>query len=222
MTPEFAKAVDPVFMRVLNLRERIDRDDNLSPKEQQLAIQGDLEAAERQLGQSPQWELAKYGLVSWIDEILIEAPWGEGREWWKGNSLEWKSFKTNDRFEQFFVRAQQAGTLPRKDALEVFYVCLVLGFRGLYRDPVQAPALAKPLTLPENIETWARQTAMAIHYGDDRPEITRDDRPIEGAEPLEGPMMLIWAVFLAMVLGAATGIAAWVYHILPWIEGQSS
>ena len=211
MTPKFAKAVDPVFMRVLGLLERIDRGADPSPAEEQLAIRGDLDTAERLLGQNQQWELAKYGLVSWIDEALIEAPW-KGRDWWKENSLEWEHFKANERFEQFFVKAQSANSLPQKDALEVFYVCLVLGFRGLYRDPMQAPALAEPLGLPGDIETWAKQTAITIQYGEDRPEIIEDNLPIEGAEPLEGPLMLIWSVCLTMVLGTATAVVAWVCY----------
>ncbi len=215
MTPKFAKAVDPVFMRALGLLERIDRGDDLSPEEERLAIRGDLDTAERLLGQEQQWELAKYGLVSWIDEVLIEAPWEKGRDWWKENSLEWEYFKTNDRFEQFFVKARAANSLPQKDALEVFYVCLVLGFRGLYRNPVQAPGLAEPLGLPKDVETWAKQTAITIHYGEDRPEITEENLPIEGAEPLEGSLMLIWSVCLAMVLAAATGVVAWVCYNVP-------
>ncbi|NQU23378.1 MAG: DotU family type IV/VI secretion system protein [Candidatus Nealsonbacteria bacterium] len=210
MTPKFAKAVDPVFMRVLGLLERIERDRNLSPEEERVTIRSDLDAAERRLGQSEEWKLAKYGLVSWIDEVLIEAPWEKGRNWWKENSLEWVYFGTNSRFERFFEQAEEANKQPQKDALEVFYVCLVLGFRGLYRDPEQAPALAGPLGIPTRIGDWASQKAKAIHGGD-RPNISEGHEPIDGAEPLEGPVMLIWSVLLALVLAAVTGFVAWMF-----------
>ena len=219
MTPRFAKAVDPVFMRVLGLLERIERDHDLLPEEERVAIRSDLDAAERLLGQSREWELAKYGLVSWIDEVLIEAPWEKGRNWWKEKSLEWGYFGTNSRFERFFVLAEEANTLPQKDALEVFYVCLVLGFRGLYRAPEQAPVLAEPLGMPGRIEDWARQKSRAIHGGD-RPKISEDHVPIDGAEPLEGSVMLIWSVFVALVLAAVTGTVAWMFYLSHWFGGQ--
>lgn len=205
MTPDFARAVDPVFLRVLNLLERIDGDENLAPEKEQEQIQGDLHVAQGLLGQSQEWNLAKYGLVAWIDEVLIEAPW-RGREWWKENSLEWDIFTTNERFEQFFLKAREASTLPERNALEVFYVCVVLGFRGLYRDPVHAPTLAEPLNLPRDLETWARQTSMAIHLRQGQPQIPSLSVTTEGAEPLEGPFMLIWSIFVGMVLAAVTGI----------------
>ena len=43
--------------------------------------------AEAALGGGLEWELAKYALVSWIDEILVETPWS-GRDWWSNNVLE--------------------------------------------------------------------------------------------------------------------------------------
>ena len=99
------------------------------------------------------WELAKYALVAWIDDVLIEAPW-PGRDWWENNSLEFAYFNTRDRATQFFKRAKQAAQLTRRDALEVFYVCVILGFRGLYAMP-EAAFLADQLDLPPDLESWA-------------------------------------------------------------------
>jgi len=204
MTPEFAKAVDPVFLYVLGLLERIGRDERITVEEERLRIRGQLDQAEAYLGQGADWEAAKYALVSWIDEVLIEAPWPSG-EWWKNNSLEWEEFKSNDRSEEFYVRAKRdASALRRKDALEVFYVCVVLGFRGLYRDPERTAALAEPLELPPDLETWARQTSMAIQLGRGRPPISDGSVPIEGAPPLGGPFTLIWASVIGVILAVLT------------------
>ena len=41
------------------------------PKEEKLRIRGWIDQAEAQLGPGKDWELAKYGLVSWIDEMMI-------------------------------------------------------------------------------------------------------------------------------------------------------
>ncbi|NQT36230.1 MAG: DotU family type IV/VI secretion system protein [Planctomycetes bacterium] len=208
MTPKFGEAIDRVFLHVLGLLERIDRREEPSAKEERVRIGGWLDQAEAGLGQTPDWLAAKYALVSWIDDVLIDAPW-DGRNWWKENALEVESFNTRLRSEQFYMKAKEAASLPKKDALEVFYVCVVLGFRGLYRDPVAAAALAEPRGLPADLETWARQTAMAIRLGQGRPPLTDASVPGEGVPPLEGPSSLVWSSLVAVVLTALNAIFAW-------------
>lgn len=212
MTPKFAEAVDRVFLEVLGLLDRIGRDEHPPVHEERLKIRGWLDQAEAILGQGPDWHLAKYALVSWIDDVLIDAPW-DGRSWWKENALEVELFNTRLRNEQFYVRAKEASALPKKDALEVFYVCVVLGFRGLYRDPAAAAVLAEPRGLPPDLETWARQTALAIQLGQGRPPISEASVAGEGAPPLDGPGRLIWSAFAAAVVAAFTVIFAWMVFL---------
>lgn len=214
MTPEFSKAVDPIFMHVLGLLERIGRNENPPPENERLRIRGWIDQAEGQLGRGSDWQLAKYALVAWIDDKLIDAPW-EGREWWKENALEVEIFKTRLRHKDFYVKAEEAFLLPKKDALETFYVCAVLGFRGLYRDPAGA-ALAESLKLPGDLEAWARKAEMAIRLqlGQGRPPIAVSSQPIQGAQPLDGPFILVFSLVWAMLLSAATGILAYVLYLL--------
>ena len=212
MTPRFSKAVDPIFLHVLALLERIGRGEQPSSKEERLWIRGLIDQAEGQVGQGAEWQLAKYAMVAWIDDLLIEAPW-EGRSWWKENALEVEIFNTRLRNEQFYVKAKEASSLTQKDALEVFYVGVVLGFRGLYRDPAAAAALAEPRQLPPDLETWAKQTAMAIQLGQGRPPISDASQPIAGAPPLEGPQMAAWSAFLGVVLAMFIAILVWLFII---------
>jgi type VI secretion system protein ImpK len=162
------------------------------------------------LGHASDWQLAKYALVSWIDDVLIDAPW-EGRLWWKENALEVEVFNTRLRNEQFYIKAKEATSLARKDALETFYVCAVLGFRGLYRDPAAAAVLAEPRELPPDLETWARQMSMAIQLGQGRPPISEAVVALDGAPPLEGSLMLIWSAFAAVVLAVFLVIFVWLF-----------
>jgi hypothetical protein len=46
MTPKFAEAVDPVFLQVLGLLDRIGRDQSPSPQEERLRIRGWLDAGD--------------------------------------------------------------------------------------------------------------------------------------------------------------------------------
>ncbi|MCR4414137.1 MAG: DotU family type IV/VI secretion system protein [Thermoguttaceae bacterium] len=200
MTPEFASAVDPVFLYVLDLLDRIERGEPIARDEERIHLRALLERVESAAGQGPDARLAKYALVCWIDELLILlAPW-EHREWWKNNSLEWELFKTQLRAEKFFTDAKDAAGQRQKNALEVFYLAVVLGFRGLYGDEDKRPILTVTYELPETIEDWARHTAMTIQLGRGRPAISAGAIAIEGAPPLDGPFTLIWAALAGLVL----------------------
>jgi type VI secretion system protein ImpK len=199
MTPEFAKAVDPVFLYVIELLDRITADEEVSPQDERLKIRVQLERADALLEQKPEWQLAKYALAAWIDEVLIEAPWPHAT-WWKEHALEWEDFQSADGYEAFYLKAREAAALRKKDALEVYYVCVVLGFRGLYRDRDRTAALAGPLDLPPDLETWAKQTAMVIQLGRGRPGISESNVPILGAPPMDGPFVLIWSSVVGLIL----------------------
>ncbi|OHB78771.1 MAG: hypothetical protein A2W31_01450 [Planctomycetes bacterium RBG_16_64_10] len=205
MTPEFAKRIDPVFLRVLDLLDRLSRGQNPPPRDEQTQIRRCLDAAEAALGQTDEWLLAKYALVAWVDEVLIEAPW-EGRTWWEQNALEWELFQTADAYEKYFDKAVEASRLPaaKRDALEVFYVGVVLGFRGLYRDP--SGAAAEQAGLPSNLESWARETAQAILLGLGRPSIPRGDRSVQGAPPLEARFTFVGVTLIGVILAVAAVI----------------
>jgi len=209
MTPKFAQAVDPVLLHVLGLLERIGRDERPSPQEERLQIVALLDQAEAIVGAGTEWELAKYALASWIDEVLLEVPW-DGREWWNNNVLEVELFNSRLCNERFYTQAQQASSLPRRDALEVFYVCVVLGFRGLYRDPELTAMLAQSNGLPDDLDGWARQTALAIRLGQGRPALAGPRSEIQGAPPLRSQPLVLWS-WLAALLLAAT---ATVYYAL--------
>lgn len=205
MTPKIAQAVDPVFLHILELLDRIGGGESPSPQEERLKIRSVLDRAEALVGRGPEWELAKYALASWIDEVLLESPW-EGREWWNNNVLEVELFNTRLCNEQFYVKAQEASTLTRRDALEVFYVCVVLGFRGLYRDSSLASMLTEAHGLPPDLETWSEQTALAIRLGQGRPTLAHAGPDVAGAPPRRARPLLVWSWLSAAALGAITTV----------------
>lgn len=201
MTPKFAQAVDPVFLYVLAMLDRISREDRLSPQEERLRIRTLIDQAEASLGAGGEWELAKYALVSWIDEMLVDAMWN-GREWWSENVMEIEFFNTRQCNELFFIKAQEASHQSGRDALEVFYVCVILGFRGLYHDALSAPDIARSLNLPTELKDWTRQSALSIRLGQGRPSLSDPGREIEGAPPLRSRAIVIWPWLTALLLAA--------------------
>lgn len=79
---------------------------------------------------------AKYALTAVLDEsiLLSELP---AKEEWLGRPLQMVFFDDFSAGEEFYVKldAVRTGKSPRSgDVLEVFHLCLALGFKGKYGD----------------------------------------------------------------------------------------
>ena len=111
MTPKLARVVDPIFLYTLELLERIARRESVSPQEEQLRLRALIEQADALFGAEPEWDAAKYALVSWIDEVLLDTPW-DGQDWWSNNILEVALFNSRLCNEKFYLRAAEFLTDP--------------------------------------------------------------------------------------------------------------
>lgn len=201
MTPKHSLAVDPVLLHVLGLIDRLTEGQSPNPLDERIRIRALLDQGEAIVGSGREWDLSKYALVSWIDEMLVETNWAS-RDWWSNNVLEMDLFRTRMCSEQFFINSKEASTLARRDALEVYYVCVVLGFRGLYRDPALAAMLTQQHGLPQNLATWAKQTALAIRLGQGRPTLAASQRDVTGAPPVKPRNAVVWPWLFAGMLAA--------------------
>lgn len=75
---------------------------------------------------------ARYAVVCWLDELFVlDTPWSEH---WNEHKLEVALYASNDRAWRFWSQAKLAASRGLVDALEVFYLCAMLGFRGDMRD----------------------------------------------------------------------------------------
>lgn len=75
---------------------------------------------------------ARYAIVAFIDEQLFRAPW-QGRQQWMLEPLQFRYFNENTAGEGFFTRLEALERDPaRAHVLEVYYLCLTLGFLGKY------------------------------------------------------------------------------------------
>ena len=77
---------------------------------------------------------ATYALCSLVDETVLSTPWGIDSIW-SEKSLLITFYKEYAAGETFFQFLKEARNYPSKniDLLELFYVCLSLGFQGRYR-----------------------------------------------------------------------------------------
>ncbi len=201
MTPKHSLAVDPLLLHMLSLLDRISTGQDPNPHEERIRMRALLDQGEAIVGVGRDWQLSSYALVAWIDEMLVDSSWSQ-KDWWSNNVLEMELFNTRSCSEQFFINAQEASTLPRRDALEVHYVCVVLGFRGLYREPQVAAMLADQMGLPRELTAWAKQTSMSIRLGQGRPPLRGPSREVEGAPPLKPKSRLVWPWVTASMLAA--------------------
>lgn len=203
MQTEFANAVDPIFQAALRLESRIENRDRIVTADERAILIRKIEEAEAKLGLREEWKLSKYAICGWIDSRLIEIPWQESG-WWKDNCLEKKFFGTRDAHEDFFKKAIEAGSLPSKNALEVFYLAVVLGFRGFYAnsDASYSRQMSQKLRIPDTIEAWCREVVRTLHLRQGRPEIPGIVQTGDSAKPLNGKSHLVLYAMLSTLLVA--------------------
>ncbi len=203
MHPQFAAVIDPIFLATLQLESRIADKAKVISADERAILQRKIDEAEAILGNTHDWQLSKYALCAWIDAKLIEAPW-DGSIWWKDNCLEVRYFGERIAHEDFFRRAVDAASLGRKDALEVFYIAVVLGFKGFYgdRDAGYASSVAQSLRLPDTLEAWCREVARSLQLRQGRPVIPERVQAGGSARPLNGRLTLAAFAIVSAVLVA--------------------
>jgi len=84
----------------------------------------------------PMIEQAKYALVGFLDETILQSSWAL-RDVWAGSPLQLQYFNEFSAGEEFYNKLEglRNSDDPKKlDVLEVYYLCLALGFKGKYAD----------------------------------------------------------------------------------------
>ncbi len=76
---------------------------------------------------------AKFTLVAFIDETILSSEWSQ-KDRWVAKPLQLEFYDRYDAGEEFFVRLEGLLAQPtgHADVLEVFYLCMALGFKGRY------------------------------------------------------------------------------------------
>lgn len=205
MTPRFADAVDPILLHAFSLMERIDAGAEISPAEEKRTLEGLIAQADARLAsQSESWELAKYAVVTWIDEMLVDAHIWQGQDWWRDNVLEWTIFKTRRCNDLYYVNATTALNSGSDDALQLIYICVMLGFRGLYRDAHMNRMLIDKHRLAGDLPAWAGEYGNAVGQArqrwNDATAGQECQRSISTAVPMWSRAMIVWPWLTATVL----------------------
>jgi type IV/VI secretion system ImpK/VasF family protein len=139
MTPKFAQLVDPVFLEVFSTIRRLTQGSALTAEDVRTQLGSLIKTVDERLRRGDQddlaksWQLAKYALVGWIDDLFtFDFVWSNNEPW---KPLEQDLYASSTAGENFFSNAAEAAKLTTSsDALETYYVCFMMGFRGELRD----------------------------------------------------------------------------------------
>ena len=121
---------------------------------------------------------ARFAVCAWVDEALLSSTW-PGKTEWQKDSLQRKYFQTADAGQEFFERLNQLGQHQR-DAREIYYLCLAMGFKGRYHQEGDAPLL-------EQLKTSNLKYLLGSSVGLpslERTELFPEAYPVEGSELL--------------------------------------
>jgi type VI secretion system protein ImpK len=213
MREEIAALVHPVFDYALSLKERLERGEQPDFDSEQMNLKGALRseleakrwadfggqdaAGMTRLGSSTrrsadQFLGIRYALACWVDELFIlDSPWGRQ---WNERKIEEALYGSNDRAWAFWEQARLAEARPGIDALEVFYLCVMLGFRGDLRED------------PLKLKAWADAAAQRIarEQGKESPmppelEAPTNVPPLHGRERLHRMVLIAAAAALVVI-----------------------
>lgn len=129
-----AGAFTPVFSLVLQLRASDHLGDPTDLRTRIESMLHEAAASAREAGAADaDVEEATTALVAFLDEAVLGSDW-PGRDAWASEPLQLTHYDRNDLGERFFDRLKRLldeGAV-RRDVLEVYYLCLALGFKGRY------------------------------------------------------------------------------------------
>ncbi len=210
MTESFAGLVGPILQQVIDLRESFRRDENPSPEVVKRNLIKAFQAAQKHVSEAQvgDFALAQYALIYWVDEVLIKSSW-RSADHWKNSILELEYFGTRQAAVDFWNRAKQAEdqvkirgrTTRNADALETFFLCAALGFRGeLFQDEAE-------------IEIWSARVGPIIRdtYPDPPPPLpgsagNHGVRGFQGERWLVRASLLVAITFVLTLLGFITAV----------------
>jgi len=141
VVPEIQGSLGLAFQEPLTVAARIRRNQFQAPQAAEfrrhlLHLLGQADASTRQAGYPSDFaKLGTYAVVALLDESILNSP-GPLKGEWVGYPLQQELFGENVAGENFFLQLRDLLARPDSgdlaDILEVFLLCLLLGFKGRY------------------------------------------------------------------------------------------
>ena len=128
-------AANPLLAAVPRIRSTVSHPDPAGLRESMLRQMATFDEAARRAGvANDAITVGRYALCTLVDESVLQTPWGGTANWAQGSLLV-SLFRENWGGEKFFQLLNKMAEDPGKniDLLELFYVCIALGFEGRFR-----------------------------------------------------------------------------------------
>ncbi len=195
MPEELRKLVDPVLQQGLELHTRLQRGERPSLAAEQLALKRLLGFADQPTPWGTDTRTGflglRYALTCWLDELFIQHSPAFWADQWNEDKLEMALFDSQLRYSEFWEQVRLAEKVPDGGAaLETFWLCVVLGFRGARGQQ------------PDTLREWANamRTRAAANLPPEPPS------PPEQAPTANAPLLLGVAAYRNMVWWLTFGI----------------
>jgi|WetSurMetagenome_2_1015567.scaffolds.fasta_scaffold00565_13 type VI secretion system protein ImpK len=144
---------------------------------------------------------AKYAVIALMDETVLSVP-GACRDYWLSRPMQLDYFGDNIAGQEFFSKLEKMLATPenKKHVLEVYFLCLALGFEGKYKlfNPEERVAIMEDLGRKLR-RTRIRVSSELSPHGK-RPEFTGEKR----AKTFFFPLWLSGAIAAAAVIACWT------------------
>jgi len=151
--------------------------------------------------------IARYALCSTIDEFVMSTPWGANSIWSRQSLL---SLFHKETFggEKFFKLLRKLEQDPARniELLELFYLCLSLGFRGMYA--VSDGGTNELERVRENLYHTIRN-----HRGDYEPELSVQWEGLDKNATPRGSIMPVWMAASIVVLLLVGLYSVWRFNL---------
>jgi type VI secretion system protein ImpK len=148
---------------------------------------------------------AKYALVALVDETVLSVP-GQCRDYWIERPMQLDHFGDNLAGEAFYGKLEKMLLEPeqKKGVLEIYYLCLSLGFEGKYKlgNPQERERII------DNLGAILRRTKTRVSA-----ELSPHGRRLEKGKAFHGATFAV-PLWLTAVVCAAGAAAAWVLLFL--------
>ena len=144
---------------------------------------------------------SKYAIVALMDETVLSVP-GACRDYWITRPMQLDYFGDNIAGQEFYEKLQKLLLQPenKKDVLEVYYLCLALGFEGKYKiaNPEERAAIM------DDLGRKLRRTRIRVSA-----ELSPHGRRAESSI-MKHSTAFLFPLWLSGVIAAGIVVVAWI------------
>lgn len=129
-----AEVYAPCFALILQLRGTDEYGDAQALRARILDLFDKADREAKRAGTSERAsQQAQFALVAFVDETILSSNWVQ-KDYWLAKPLQLELYDRYDAGEEFFERLKQlrAEGAAQAEVLEIYYLCMTLGFKGRY------------------------------------------------------------------------------------------